>query len=382
MKKKSIKFGCDGLTFDKELTLEYVNNGLVLPVDFALPGKCLNSCVYCGYYQVNTEGKLKTDEIKNIIGQLSELKAKSLRIVGEGEPFLRKDILELLEYAHSRGIKSVVFSCGDVLGNDELAKKIHGISGEQIIGKLKELGVTIILKYEKEFQDDISGRQGYSAMRNTALARLIKAGFNRESPTRLAFGTVMTRYNKEYIPKVYEFALRQNIFPLLCPLMPIGKMRDKKERDKVKLNAEEVNEIAVELHKINHRFGIPYRGPSDFPGTIPCFIAKFGMYLTDVGDIYPCVAEEKIGNTREMQLKDAWEMLKEYKKSHWPEMRSRGQCYMKRKMGIIPADYGEVIDSRVKEYLAKNRGEFNTARKEKLGGQDWDYLAEPTIFHC
>ena len=92
---KTVDFGCHGLTFDGDTTKSHAKSMLPLAADFALPCSCLNKCSYCGYYLTQEGIKLSNEEIDDIIEQLAALEIKSIRIVGEGEPFLRNDILKI-----------------------------------------------------------------------------------------------------------------------------------------------------------------------------------------------------------------------------------------------------------------------------------------------
>lgn len=77
-------------------------SGKNLPVSvvFALTYRCQCSCIHCsvGAYKDRLEDELTTDETKNILSFLSEFGIFKVTFFG-GEPFLRKDLFELLEYS-------------------------------------------------------------------------------------------------------------------------------------------------------------------------------------------------------------------------------------------------------------------------------------------
>lgn len=66
--------------------------------------RCNLDCVHCGS-QGNYEKELKTEEIKDIINQLVLLGVKNFQITG-GEPLLRKDFIEILNYAYKKGLNT------------------------------------------------------------------------------------------------------------------------------------------------------------------------------------------------------------------------------------------------------------------------------------
>jgi MoaA/NifB/PqqE/SkfB family radical SAM enzyme len=313
----------------------------------AIPGNCLNDCIFCGYKGTQFGKKLSLEKIKKVILDFSQLGGKSIKILGEGEPLLRKDILEILGYIKKCNLHPVLFTCGDVIGNNKLAQHIHNLSGLEIAKRLDKLNTTIMLKYESKNQDKISRRKNFSKMRNTALKRILDLKFNHSSPTRLGFGIVVLSLNYKEIHKNYEWALKNNIYPLLCPLMPLGKAKDLEYREKIGISNEKIVNLSANLYKIAEKYGIKVNCPSDFPGGLPCDIARAGFYIGDTGDIYVCESEEKIGNIDQISLKEAWKKIKKIKDKKYGEERWCGFCYEKRKREILPKNFDKLVKKKL-----------------------------------
>lgn len=74
-----------------------------------LTSQCKGTCIYCGLkdQEKNKKRELSTKKIKNIINQASQLGIFILNITG-GEPFLRKDLKEILEYARNKGMINTI----------------------------------------------------------------------------------------------------------------------------------------------------------------------------------------------------------------------------------------------------------------------------------
>jgi MoaA/NifB/PqqE/SkfB family radical SAM enzyme len=295
--------------------------------------------VFCGYKNTQRGDKLSPDEIKKVIEQFSDLGGKSIKILGEGEPLLRRDILEIYEYIYGKRLQPVLFTCGDVIGDNDLAKRIHGLSGENLIQKLDTFGTTIMLKYEAKEQDALVQREGYSKKRDLALERLIRQGFNQHQPTHLGLGIVVLNSNYTEIPRNYEWAIKNNIYPLLCPLMPIGKASNEDNRSELGISQRQMIELSAGLYKIARENGIYVEYPADFPGGLACDISRAGFYIGDTGDIYLCESEEKVGNVRTASLQDMWKEIKKLKDEKYQDNRWAGFCYQKRKAGILPKDF-------------------------------------------
>lgn len=328
-------YGYHGGTFSAEALEKAEKSNIPLTLDLAIPGKCLNNCVFCGYYKVNTTGKLTPSEIGSIFRQFKNLGGESIKILGEGEPLLRTDILDLVEDIHRLGLTPVLFTCGDVIGDDKLAKKIHGVAGYEIALRLKRSECTVILKYEGKYQDDIVQQKGFSTLRNRALKMLLELEFNSFFPSRLGFGTVLLRKNIREIPKIFRYALENNIYPLICPLMPIGKTKEKECREQLAPSREETREHRNELVAIRSKYGINHDAVSDFPGGLPCDVARAGFYIDDVGKAFLCESDEFVGNIRDQSLKILWGKINSKKDKKYGKARFKGLCFPKRMCEII-----------------------------------------------
>ncbi len=336
---KTKVFGYSGGTFSEKELAKARQERIPLTLDLAVPCSCFNNCIFCGYRFTQEGKRLSTAEILRIVDEFKELGGKSIKIVGEGEPLLRDDILKILKYIHSIGLKPVLFTCGDVLGDGELVKSIHGINSTRFINKLKKFDITVMLKYEMENEDQIVGREGFSELRNKALKLLIKAGLNKPRPTNLGFGIVVLKENAKEIPLAYEMALERNIYPLLCPLMPVGKVKEKAYREKLMLDSKRLVSLTVKLHSIAGKKGVCLEEVADFPGGLPCDIARAGFFIGSTGNIYLCESEENIGNIRNMALKEAWAKILDFKNRKYAGCRWDGKCFEKRRLGIIPNNF-------------------------------------------
>ena len=77
-------------------------------INWHLTNRCNLRCKHCLYDSGNTKyPELTTEEIKRVIDEFSQLNdfKKTINLYG-GEPLLRDDIFELIEYAHSKNIET------------------------------------------------------------------------------------------------------------------------------------------------------------------------------------------------------------------------------------------------------------------------------------
>jgi MoaA/NifB/PqqE/SkfB family radical SAM enzyme len=328
-------FGYHGGTFHEELVREAIKLAIPLTLDLAIPGECLNRCIFCGYYNVNSTGKLNRDEILSIVDQFSALGGRSIKILGEGEPLLRGDIIFLLKNIADKALIPVLFTCGDVIGDDELSLKIHGMKGYELATIIYEIGCTVVLKFEAKNEDAIVQKKGFSEHRNRALEILKRIGFNRHYPSRIGFGTVLLKHNYNLIPEIYKYALECNIYPLICPLMPVGKSKEKKTRDILSPPKSDIYQLKENLIKIRNNFGISSTIDSDFPGGLPCDISRAGFYIDDAGNTFICESDDCVGNIRSTDLFSLWRVINHDKNSKYSSCRIKGLCFPKRVNGIV-----------------------------------------------
>lgn len=302
-------------------------NRILLTIDFDFPcqKRCNLNCKYCFVKTderelENSSGKhhkkLSIDELKSAFRQAAELGCKSAKLVGDQEPLLEKDLIDFLNYT-SEELKMwvVIFTNGLVLADDRLCKKIHGMTSREIIDSLKNLRVSIMIKFHSfsnDIEDELVGRDGYSEQRNQVLDRLIDAGYNNppqfgteeeqvemtgvpwgQEPrtwTRLGLESVITPQCLEDVEKIYWQKVTKRLYIDLDPPVPVGITRSDTYRQRVGVNVtkKDAFETCLGIYKINKEIGIPFEGASPYFGSSPCSQLPYGLYVNARGRIYPC----------------------------------------------------------------------------------------------
>lgn len=94
--------------------------------------RCNLACEHCGASKERYATELSTAQLRDVIDQLAALGVKSLVVTG-GEPLLRRDLLEVLDYAWQRGLKSGIATNGFLL-DAPLARQFHeaGVHSVQV----------------------------------------------------------------------------------------------------------------------------------------------------------------------------------------------------------------------------------------------------------
>jgi len=177
--------------------------GSIKNVSLEISIRCNLRCTYCWWWGENGIGpdliksnspliaeELKTQEIFNLIDQLYKYKP-SFYIAG-GEPFIRKDTLQIIEYINSKGMNVSLTDNGTLL-NDEIISRLS---------KIKNLSITFSIDGLKEMHDKIRGNGNFDRTINN-INRLIEKRGRNKYPT-IRTNTTMAPEN---IDSLYELAI-------------------------------------------------------------------------------------------------------------------------------------------------------------------------------
>lgn len=112
---------------------------MVKDLCFEIIEKCLNNCKFCSSNSnCNKTQIIEFEDFKRVIdyfminGGIEELSLSG------GEPFLHPDIIRMVEYAKSFGIRTVIFTSGVILGK-EISEKDKDILLRELDNKLNEI---------------------------------------------------------------------------------------------------------------------------------------------------------------------------------------------------------------------------------------------------
>jgi len=165
-------------------------------VVFNITRTCNLKCVHCYSDSENKKytGELTTNEIKNILKDLSRFSIPALLLSG-GEPLMHPDFSEIAEYGRSLGLR-ITLSTNGTLITDNIAKE------------LKKLGISYVgvsLDGIGEINDKFRGRTG-------AFKEAIK-GFQNcvTNNQRVGLRLTLTKQNVQDLNKIFDFIEAKNI---------------------------------------------------------------------------------------------------------------------------------------------------------------------------
>ena len=266
--------------------------------------KCNLSCEHC-YRDAGKEvrNELSTHEGKSLLDEIA-LAGFKLIVFSGGEPFLRKDILELTNHAASIGLRPVYGSNGILLTRN-LANKIKNAGGACVAISLHMMG--------KEKLDKFCGMKGTFEKSIQAMKNCSEVGLPFQINT-----TVFDR-NVEDIEQICDLAkdLGAKSHHVLF-LVPTGRAKNIEEET---LRAKEYERLIKLILKKRQDLEIDIK-----PTCAPQFmrIAKqmdidIGKYtrgclagisycsIIPNGDVWPCpYLPLKLGNVRDKPFSEIW----------------------------------------------------------------------------
>jgi radical SAM protein with 4Fe4S-binding SPASM domain len=204
--------------------------------------KCNLKCIHC-YANAKVVGdELNTEEAKLFIDDLAEMRIPVLLFSG-GEPLLRKDILELMTYATSKGVRCSLSTNGTLISS-------------KVAEKLKEAGISYVgvsIDGVRETNDVFRGVRGAFDKAFEGLLNVKEVGI----PTGVRF--TVTKYNLKDVPAIVDLLVENEILRFcLYHLVPSGRARFSDDIN-LKQRRELVDWLinkAIQLHDDGYRIEI------------------------------------------------------------------------------------------------------------------------------
>lgn len=105
---------------------EILNVPLAKPywIYISLTHRCNFNCQMCGVKKILKEYELNLDVLKRVLKEIASWNLNCIVMLTGGEPFLREDVFDIINYSVSLGIKTEVVSNGSLIDNPQIAKKI------------------------------------------------------------------------------------------------------------------------------------------------------------------------------------------------------------------------------------------------------------------
>ncbi len=229
--------------------LDFSNFRLSAPLDlnYNVTFRCNRKCIYC--YAENEFApkmeELSLNRLKEILDEAEKLKVNGIIFAG-GEPFLRKDFLEILEYTIQNGISYCISTKAHL--NKEVCKRLKEIGVEKI-----QVSIDSIEKEEANF---LTGSNDFYSEILDTVKNLANEGL------KIRIKSVVTRYNIKGIPSLITFFAKWGISNFQA--VAYGRSIYRHD-DSLFASLEELEELKVKLNEIKevYKLNILYGGYSE-----------------------------------------------------------------------------------------------------------------------
>lgn len=277
--------------------------GIPLSAHLDITWRCNERCVHC-YLDHDGKGEMTTGEIKDVIQQLAECGTFFLSISG-GEPLLRRDCWEILEYARALKFNVKLKTNAVMIGPKEAAR-------------LRKLGIEQVqislYSHRPEVHDAITKLPG-SLRRTTDAIRHLKA-----NGVKVSITDVLMKYNRGDAKAVKKLAEELGVNFVIDPTITPMLNGD--------LGVMSLGITTAELEEIMHteefvgdvgEFCAPVSSASDdVLDGYSCSAGHTLAYISPFGDVYPCVQfPMPCGSVRKQSFHEIW-----YKSSAFEDLRS------------------------------------------------------------
>jgi MoaA/NifB/PqqE/SkfB family radical SAM enzyme len=264
---------------------------------------CNQKCLHCyaAGQELSNTPELSTGEWMYIIDKLREIGIPQLTFTG-GEPTLRKDLVELVEYSQWFVTR---LNTNGILLTKELCKKLYDAS-------LDSVQVTLY-SYDATVHNQLVGAPMHHKTVE-GIKNALEAGLN------LSINTPLCTINKDYV-ETLKYAHNLGVVYVTCSGLIVTGNAEKEASRRTQLSSEELYEIIKEAKAFCDANGMQMSFTS--PGWIEeeklralklnvptCGACLSNMAITPDGGIVPCqswLSGESLGNILEDDWEEVWD---------------------------------------------------------------------------
>ncbi len=303
-------------------------------ITFDITDRCQMQCITCSKWKTNSidviDKELSTEDWKKVLFDLHSWLGEGFWFCfSGGEPFLRPDIFELSDYAHSLGIK--IASMTNAFGIQNLYEKI-------INSHIESLNISLNSINNHNIHDLSRGRNGAYEKALEAITNLKKLRDEKKSNLGINISTIMFPENIDEIIPLVEFVTRNKINGIMFQLL------DDKEsfhgynvqtscntqnykmpqnlRNKyfnMSKKAIEVIDKLIEMKRAGHSIynsfeqleamKVFFKNPDDILEEIKCDVGSTNYAIDPYGNVRLCFNMEPVGNVKENKPQEIWESV-------------------------------------------------------------------------
>ncbi len=311
-----------------------MNNTLEKPqqITFDITDRCQMQCVTCSKWKTVSadvmQKELTTEEWKKVLSDLRNWLGEGFWFCfSGGEPFLRQDIFELADYAHSLGIK--VASMTNAFSIQHLYERI-------VNSPIESLNFSLIAINNPIIHDESRGREGSYEKIIDAIMEIKKLKEEKHSNIGINIATIMFPENLEEVIPLVEFVTLNRLNGIMFQLLDDKEsfqaycVREssktsvytmpKELRMKYKNMSKRAIEIIdrlIEMKRAGHSIynsyeqleamKIFFNNPDDILHDIKCDVGSTNFAIDPYGEVRLCFNMDSVGNIKDTLPEVLWE---------------------------------------------------------------------------
>ncbi len=322
-------------------------------MSFELTYACNEACIHCynpnsprqggmEAQKIKPKGEMSIEDYFPILDKMKEMGVAKIVFTG-GDPFMKKDVLKIIEYAHNLKFAFSVYTNGQAMfANPQLYEELKKLYPQYI-------GLSIYSTIP-EVHDGITRRKG-SCEKTMAMARKCY-----EDAIGLQIKCPIMQANMDSYSKVYDFAMSINGMPQFDVNITSGIDGDCFASQKLRMTEEQFLQVLKDPHI-----------PLSIENTVGAIDRKPEMYFCGAGDssfnikpdgtLTPCCAyPQACGNVKEIALDELWHKSEELKKIRALRYKDSDKCGKEKYCKFCNRCIGQ---SFVEHGIAENHSEDN-----------------------
>jgi MoaA/NifB/PqqE/SkfB family radical SAM enzyme len=281
-------------------------------VSIEITQKCIARCVMCNIWQSQDVDDLSVEDWIRLLSSpfLSDL--RELDITG-GEPFLRNDLLELIDgISHLKDCSLRKIKSLAVTTNGFLTPRILEFT-EKAIERLAPKGINLVMVFAMdgigEMHDKIRNyRDAWAKVNHTIQGlRVIRM---KAQNLILGLKTTVLPQNVDQLESISSYADENGLFTIVSPcIITENRYRNIDRKDDLAFSEKEIEKM-IQFYKSNHFQWDFHRSQLVNylrTGVIkkPCSAGFNYFFIRNNGEVYPCpLIKVKLGNIKQARIED------------------------------------------------------------------------------
>jgi radical SAM protein with 4Fe4S-binding SPASM domain len=289
-------------------TVDYNPQSIKYPVlsEIALTYRCQNRCDFCyasSPYRGNDFKEMTTHQVKLIIDRIhGDAKVPTISFTG-GEPTMRKDLPELIEYAVKKGMRTNLITNGIKSSDKELVKKFSGAGLHSAQVSLES--------HDELIHNRITGNLESYKKTVAGIHNLKLAGIHTHT------NTTICRWNRNHLIPIVKFVKDEFNAPYLSMNMIIAT-GIAKDNENINIGYSSISAILDPVLKYCEETGVKFVWYSPTPycmfnpvdhnlGSKSCACVSGLLSINPAGDVLPCSSYSSgIGNLLKDSFSSIW----------------------------------------------------------------------------